>query len=478
MSPNKRRGHQNDWYRISVDSLRAWTLFFVVAGALAVGFLGFRSWEKGIDKVAAWNAMQAAETTATELESEKGISPFRSDLLTAKDAATDARRFYDQGDYRRALGSAKSSQHLLDWILKSLGRRDSLGEAQFLSVEGSVQYQRGESSDWEPAGVGTWLRTGDFVRTGVRGSAEIAFANGTRSTVRPNTMFRVDRSKPTLFGSSEQSIHVDYGWVNLDTSDRDSEISTPGASARIKRDSEASVSFDRGSGRGHFVNYDGAVEVASDSGVRREVQPLKQVVQSGSQLSSPSDLPGRPAASAPADDFQINLTRASQLKLDWSPVNGATRYALQVGKAGSRFEERIIDSHDRQKTGATLGLRAEGSFEWRVAAIDREGVQGPWSEPRRFRVAAVSPGTTGQARKLALDLHSVNTYGSIFMLSGTTEPGAELEINGERVSVRADGSFAKTIQVFSAGWSFLRLKARDSRGNTAEHAERVFVDAF
>ncbi len=478
MSPNKRHGHRNDWYRISVDSIRAWTSLFVVAAALAAGFLGFRSWEKGIDKVAAWNALQSAQSAANELETDKGISPYRSDLLAAKDAANEAQRYYDQGDYRRALGSAKSSSQLLEWILKSMGRKGVSGEAQFLSVEGSVQFQRGETSSWEPAGVGTWLRTGDFVRTGARGSAEIVLANGTRSTVRPNTLFRVDRSKPNLFGSSEQSIHVDYGWVNLDTSERDSEISTPGANARIKRDSEASVSFDRESGRGHFVNYGGAVEVASATGVRRDVAPLKQVVQTGRELSGPSDRPGRPAASAPADDFQISLIKAAELKLDWSPVSGATRYALQVGKAGSRFEERIIDSHDRQKTGARLGLRSEGSFEWRVAAIDRDGVQGPWSEARRFRVSSSNSAQGGGSRKLSLELHAVNAYGSLFMLSGVTEPGAELDINGERVSVRADGSFAKTVQLFEEGWSFLRLKARDTRGNTAELTERVFVDAF
>lgn len=471
---DKKKRRLNDWYSISVDSLRAWTLLGLLVAALAVGSFGFRSWEKSLDKRAAAAAIEAARDLVDELEGQGGAA-YRAELEDARKTAREAQASYDAGDYARALANARSARSLLEWIGASLGRRDSLGEAQFLAVEGSVQYSRGESGDWEPAADGLSLSSGDYVRTGPGGRAEIAFANGTRSLVRPNTMFRVYRTS-SGGGSPEQAISMQYGWVNLDTSERDSSVTTPDAQARVRRDSEAAVSYDRASGTAHFVSYQGGVEVAAKSGARREVAPLKQVVQVGADLSAPSDLPGRPGLLAPADGLQVNFGRTQQLKLDWTPIRGAVRYALQIAKDGA-FTDRVIDAPDRVKTGATLGLRGEGSFDWRVAAVDRDGVQGPWSEPRRFRVAALGSGGDG-GKKLAIQLHSVNSYGNIFMLRGATEPGAELTIGGERVTVAPDGSFTTTIQVFEEGWSFLTMRAENARGNTIERRERVFVEAF
>lgn len=471
---DKKKRRSSDWYSISVDSLRVWTILGLLVAALVVGAFGFRSWEKSLDKRAAAAVIEAARDLVDELE-EPGRASYPNELEDARRTAREAEESYDAGDYARALSSARSAKSLLEWIGVSLGRRDSLGEAQFLSVDGSVQYSRGESGDWEPAAEGLSLSSGDYVRTGPGGRTEIAFANGTRSVVRPNTMFRVYRAS-TAGGTPEPTISMQYGWVNLDTSERDSSVTTPDAQARVRRDSEAAVSYDRDSGTAHFVSYEGGVEVAAKSGVRRELAPLKQVVQVGADLSAPSDLPGRPQLLAPADGLQVNFGRTQQLKLDWTPVRGAERYALQVAQDDA-FTDRVIDAPDRPKTGATLGLRGEGSFEWRVAAVDRDGVQGPWSEPRRFRVAALaSAGEEG--KKLAIQLQSVNSYGNIFMLRGTTEPGAELTIGGERVTVAPDGSFTTTIQVFEEGWSFLTMRAENARGNTIERRERVFVEAF
>ena len=55
----------------------------------------------------------------------------------------------------------------------------------------------------------------------------------------------------------------------------------------------------------------------------------------------------------------------------------------------------IIDVEDRDTLKATVGLRGEGSFMWRVAAFGSEGIMGPWSAPRGFRVASRREPTTG-----------------------------------------------------------------------------------
>lgn len=478
MPARRSKGNLNDWYRVSVDSLRAGGKVLIALLLLGVAFLGFRAWEARLDRAAAQTAIEEVDQLLAEMRSQPASSPFASDLAAAEEANREARMLFQKGDHRRALASARGSQNLLRWVRDSLlrGQRADAGEAQFLSVSGSVQVRHGDAGEWEPAASGVALRSGDYVRTGTGGSAEIAFANGSRSIVRPDTMFKVYRAQSSIFGGSEQAINMSYGWVNLDTAEQESSVTTPDAEALVQRDSAASVAYDRSSRRGFFVNYQGGVEVASTSGERQSVNPLQQVVQVGTKLSSPSALPGQPELLQPADNFQVSLARSDRLELDWQPVAGAARYALQIA-SDKQFNDRVIDDTNRVRTGAALGLRAEGRFEWRVAAIDRNGVQGPWSVPARFRVAASLSGA-GDDRPPTLDLHYIKPYGSIFMLGGVTEPGVQLEINGERVTVAADGSFTKTIQLLEEGWSFLTLRARDGRGNTAERRERVFVEAF
>ncbi len=79
------------------------------------------------------------------------------------------------------------------------------------------------------------------------------------------------------------------------------------------------------------------------------------------------------------------MAAGESLVLEWQPVEGASRYALQVARTRF-FVQNLIDLDDRTKTSATIGLQGTGSFVWRVAAFDRQGVQGPWSTLRRFRV--------------------------------------------------------------------------------------------
>jgi hypothetical protein len=131
------------------------------------------------------------------------------------------------------------------------------------------------------------------------------------------------------------------------------------------------------------------MEVESNDGERREVvAALQQVVQTETELSQPKPLPSAPTLLEPVDNFETQLGVDERLILTWQPVSGAQRYALQVAR-NRLFVDNIIDVDDRSRTKATLGLQGEGSFVWRVSALGAEGVKGPWSAPRRFRVVSL-----------------------------------------------------------------------------------------
>jgi hypothetical protein len=375
------------------------------------------------------------------------------------------------------LKQGETSRARLQWIADALAERDAGHGGRFISVAGGVQYRRGDLGDWQTARSGIVLTQGDFVRTSGGGSAEIMFDDGSLFTVRSNTYFVLTRTNSPGGGAAEQSIKMEYGWVNLSTKARESNVATPDAEARVEPDSKASVSYDKGSGTARYVSFEGRLRVASKGGTAREIRALEEVVGSGGSLSKPSALPAEPALLEPGDGAQVQIDRNPRLVLAWQPVAGAVRYALQVSTS-HLFVDNVIDVADRVKNQATLGLQGEGTFQWRVAAIDRAGTAGPWSAPRKFRVASLRGTGETDTTPPVLTLQEVRPYGNIFILGGTTEPGAEVTINDEPVTVASDGTFTKTIQLMEEGWSFVTIRASDNWGNATERRRRVYVEAL
>lgn len=466
-----------DWYSVSVETIQGWGLLLLILVALGLGFLGYRAWDRQSLEREAASAIDEAESLLQRLGNEKRAASFAGEMGAARQSFEEAQARFSSQDFRGALDNGQRSRNVLLSILDALALRGSSGQAQFISLQGEVEYRRGDGGEWQEARGRVHLQSGDYVRTSEGGSAEIMFVDGTLYTVRPNTQFIVSPGSAGS-GRAEQSIEMEYGWVNLSTSPKSSSnVRTPGAVARVKEDSEAFVAVDKATSQGRFGAYSGGMELSSKGGLTREVEALQQVVQTGDLLSEPKPLPGRPEAMEPADNQSLDLEQTKRVVLSWSPIEGSSRYALQISR-NHLFVENVIDAGNRSKTRATLGLRGEGTFHWRVAAFGQDGLQGPWSEPRKFRVAS-SRAASGERKDTTppeLDLDDVKTYGSIFIVAGRSEPGARIEVNGEQVKSSVDGAFTKTVQLTKEGWNIIEIRARDAWGNETVRRHRVFVE--
>ena len=461
------------WYTVSVDTLRGLAIFVGVLVVAGAAWYFYRRWETGQYER---EAASLIEEVATLVERARAAAP-ATDLEEAVASQRTARERYDEGDFRTSVEHGRRARTLLSAIIDP-GARASSGEAQFIAVQGGVEFRRGEQGEWETARGRDLLYSGDYVKTAAGGSAEIVFLDGTLYTVRPNTLFLVTRARTAIGAGTEQAISMEYGWVDLNTAQRGGRVTTPSAEARVARDSEAQVSYDKASATGRFSAFRGELEVTSKDGVTKKVAALEEIRQKGDLLSDPKALPAAPLPIAPAAHLETSLDTTKRLELLWQEVPSATRYALQVSR-NRLFVDNLIDVDSRRKTDATLELRGEGSFQWRVAAISRDGLQGPWCEPRSFRVAAsVRPGEVGDKTPPPIELDQVQVYGNLFMVAGRTEPGAEIRINGESVEVAQNGTFTKTLVVDREGWSVLDFEAADRSGNVARMRQRVFVETL
>ncbi|KAB2963657.1 MAG: FecR domain-containing protein [Thermoanaerobaculia bacterium] len=473
----KKSARTRGWYTVSVDTLRVLgglALVLVLAGG---GWYGYRAWSaRALEQEAAY-LLDEVRTLLARATQERSGGTFTEELASARGGFESAEGAFAARDFRTAVDEGRRARALLLAVLDS-GTRAASGEAQFIAVQGSVELRRGDQGEWEPARARDVLRQDDYVKTGANGSAEVVFLDGTLYTVRPNTLFVVTRQQAGVGTATEQAISMEYGWVNLNTAQRGGRVTTPRAEARVARDTEAAVSFDKATSTARFAAFRGEVEVTSEAGLVRRIGALEQVTQTGALLSDAQKLPTSPLLLEPGAGFETTLDGDRKLVLSWDPVAGATQYALQISR-NRLFVDNLIDVDSRATTRATLGLRSEGAFEWRVAARTGAGLQGPWSEARTFRVVASLRGSDrGDTTPPLLDIDQVQAYGNVFIVNGRTEPGATLTVNGEAVTVAANGTFAKTVLVQGEGWSFLELAASDPAGNIRRLRHRIFVEVL
>jgi hypothetical protein len=439
----------------------------------AGGFVFWKIWQGRALERRAGDLINQVRALLQQVQSEEGANAFRKEIDLGWTALETARDLQDRGDHLGAIGAAGDGREALIAALDGLRASDAGGEAQFLSIQGSVEYRRGERGDWREGRARIVLEPGDYVKTSADGSAEIMFLDGTMYTVRPNTLLLISQARGSRGGAGERTVQLEYGWVNLATTRTASTVSTPQAEARIADESRVDVAVE--DGKGKFAAYRGEAEVRSRGGQVRKVGPMQVVSQTGDLLSEPVSLPKAPQPLEPNDDLELDLERERRITLAWEPVEGVTGYSLQVART-RHFVDNVIDVRGRTKQQALLGLRSEGTFHWRVAAQIGSGELGPWSEPRRFRVTSLRGGGEADITPPVLELEDAQSYGNIFITRGRTEPGAKVLINGEPVVVQADGGFTKTVQLSQQGWGTIEVRATDAWGNESVRRQRVHVE--
>jgi len=374
---------RKDWYSLSVDSLRAWLILFFVIGLGALGVLGYRYTQHLSLERQASIVITEAEFLLSRVQTEGGAGTSAGTYNEAWTNLQDARRQHSAGEYGESLVSARWSRNLFSSLLDDLRNQAPSGEAQFVSVQGSVEFRRGDGP-WQVARTRLVLRSGDYVKTAGSGSAEVSFSDGTNFRVRPDTVILINQSRGNTGAASEESVSLEYGWINLDTTENASQVRTPEAVARVAGGSRAEVSYDRSRRLSRFSNYSGSMEVRTRVGTVRRLGAMEELVHSAAGFSASIKLPGAPALLSPDGDTTVQLADDSML-LHWQRVEGASRYGLQICR-DDHFVDNVIDVENRNGTVATVGLLGSGKFLWRVAAFNRQGVNGPWSEPQSFTV--------------------------------------------------------------------------------------------
>ena len=436
----------------------------------------YQQWEQRTRRDRAERAISEAVDVANVLEKRDDFDQIRLGHHFAWKDLEDAQAEFEAERYGPALNRARAALREFDSIF-DLGQNNAERKSRFLSVQGGVEYRRGERGNWIKARTNDSLNPGDWVKTSDEGTAEIRFPDGSTYVLRHDTLVHLGSDVFSTTGG-EPVANIEFGWVEFNTGQSGSKIKTPKSEAILQGDTEATISYDPNRASGQYTTYAGGAQVISTSGETRQIGALQQVDQTGDLLSAPKPVPPSPQLSRPVNDQEIDFDTQRELRLEWDTVRDAQRYALNVSRS-QIFASNIIEDNNRRKPYARIGIRGEGIFYWRVAAFGSNGSQGAWSETRSFRIAALRGiGNIDDQTPPELAIEEVQPYGSLVLVSGRTEPGATVKINDEPVSVQLNGTFSKTIQMTQVGFAFITIVATDAWNNSTELQRRVFIDAF
>jgi hypothetical protein len=464
-----------DWYLVSIERLKQIGIVILVV-LLGGGAWWYYTNQKRNPRSSAEAAIAEARQALNTLAASKDFQMHRTDFDRAQHKLDEAGSKLAAGNYPDAESAAVESQTFSRAALSGKGGADN--DAQFLTVEGDVQFQKSSTSDWSPAEARTPLFNGDWVKTGRSASAELIFSNGSLYTIGPNALLEIYSQFNASTSRKNNSVQMQVGSVEVATTDDASSVRTPGSQVTIDSESTTQVGVDAQKTTAVLAEK-GSASVAPTDGsaaVKLAVGDKITATPQGA-LSAVRKLPMPPALLTPSDNQVFLVTADSRVQFSWEAVPGAAGYLLQVSR--SRLFTSLEINSARQKTTASAQVTAEGAFYWRVAATEAGGDIGPFSAFRRFRVNGAghegAPAPDAPAPLLQLK-RPYPIGGPFFMIEGNTDPGATILINDEDADVEGNGHFKKLVTFNKVGTNLVVVKATNAAGKQTRQSVTVLVE--
>jgi hypothetical protein len=468
----KQSGADIDWYLISIDRLKQIGLVVLL---LLLGIAGYWFWhnQKGNPRTNAESAIADARQALNSLAASADFNSHRNEFNRAQQKLEEARAHLNATRFLEARDSAVESQTISRAALS--GGAELENDAQFLTVEGDVEYQKASSSEWKNADPRTPLVNGDWVKTGNRASAELIFSNGSLYTVGPDALLEIYAAVNPATSQKTNAVQMRVGTVEVATANESSAVRTPGTHVVIESESTTQVGVDKAQ-QSDIMATRGAASVAPEAGGPAVRVTAGQKVSSNPQgaISPVKQLAMPPALLSPGDNQVFQLSPDLKTELMWDTREGATGYVLQVSRS-RLFSTQEINTK-RTKTTAVARVTSEGAFYWRVAAIGPDGETGPFSTFRRFRVSGGTKPTSDRTPPPLTMKTPFHVGGQYYTIAGTTESGATVFINDEEVDVESSGAFQKLIALAKVGRNTIVIKAVDAAGNQKVESQTVIVE--
>lgn len=479
MPPSTKAARQGP--RVTLDWIYIRTRTLLLLGAAIAAGLGVLAWSYlGPELGASGKARARIEAAQVEMDRARSLSPAHEAIPRADRHLADAWRAFHQEEWAEATRKAEEAHGLARSILDAHAASEA--GVRVAHRSGTVQIKRAGRFVWEDASETSILQVGDQIRTGADGSAQLVFFDGAMTTIKPGTLIEIrELTRDPDRKVQRVSERLAWGTMQADTRETGSvdsvhRVQTDGASVEARKPARFELSHDRERGASEVRALEGSVTLVGSEG-QIEVPESTRVALDRGEIRETSELLPPPRLLRPRDRRSFVAPRESRVTLSWEAVESADFYHSQVAR-------RPLFTSIEQEVDSVAGTRHQlhplppGTYYWRIAAVDERGRRGRWSAARALRVVGSEFRDPQDTEPPPLTVSEILVVGTNAILSGRTEPGAQVWIADERVDVNEDGSFTWVIKLRRDGRNDIQLLAEDAAGNETRRVSQAYVDVF
>ena len=346
--------------------------------------------------------------------------------------------------------------------------------ARLTTLEGGVRVKPAKGSDWAKASPAQGLKTGDVVQTEPNSGAEITFLTGNVVRVRPDSVVLISEAEAAV-AEEATAWRVESGHVNFDLK-KDTDIVTATSRTRAAANSAGNINVTADGGTGVKI-FRGSAQVTTNQGDTVNLKDNQAVlVDARGKAGSRIELPPTPTPIGPPGGTALPYVPPPQAtaRLHWEPVPGAKTYHVAMDYNVQQANLLLSAALDQPGVAASThelpGLDP-GSYFWRVAGVNQEGIEGEFSKVSLFSV--VKPPDPSPAGP-SLTVDAVAVQEGIVQVKGRTNPGVSVTVDGHEVRILADGSFSEFVR--TTGKAYVLVRATGANGQFTE--EKRAVTAF
>jgi hypothetical protein len=348
-------------------------------------------------------------------------------------------------------------------------------QAHITALDGTVRVKKANSSSWIVADYSVPLEKGDVIQTGSEGMAKIVFNDGTNYTVKQDSLIAIEENSANEQQQTNVAVTVSTGTVDLSTGTytqgSKSQVIVDGATASLAPESAAMVHNDPTSDQHEILLKKGTGDVERNGEVVH-LADWEKVSFTGptGKLDKVKEI-GPPTPISPANMSPIFMPPdGGTVEFSWSAMANASGYRLEISR-NPYFSSTIVDRKVKAPDVVVSGL-TEGAYYWMVQSVDGEGKESVGSDKNRFTIIP----KTKDTGSISLDLDPFVQHGHVIELTGKTEPGAKVMVNGHEVPlVSSDGSFHFFTPPLGTGESVITVTAQDSKGGVNTVQKKILI---
>ena len=348
-------------------------------------------------------------------------------------------------------------------------------QAHITALDGTVRIKKANSNSWVRADYSVPLDKGDVIQTGSEGMAKIVFNDGTNYTVKQDSLIVIEENSANERQQTDVVVRLNTGTVDLTTatytSGSKSMVNMDGATASIGPDSAARVMKNPNSEQDELLITKGSGtverngETLSLAGWEKvSFKPTAEHMDKVKEIGPPTPI-------SPANMMPIFVSSDSKpVEFSWSPMANAKGYHLQISR-NPYFSSLVVDRRVTSPAVLVSGL-AEGPYYWMVQSYDASGRESVESERNRFTIIA----RESDDNTIALEIDPLIQHGHVIELTGKTEAGARVMVNGHEVPVIAnDGTFHYFMPPLPSGESIITITAQNTKGGVNTQQQKVVI---